>query len=189
MDDRLTAIDRALAEALDVSPSPDFVARIRQRVASEPQPLPFWRGWRVAIPALAATLAIGVGIATILPRRHAIPPTVLPARTLARGPLPPAGFVESAPVVTIPAETVAGRRSRVAMPSRSALNEADVLIPREELEMYQRLIAAAQKVPKAMVVQSPTDVVAVREISEITIDPLKIEPIIAPPEGGEGVRR
>jgi hypothetical protein len=55
--------------------------------------------------------------------------------------------------------------------------------------MYRRLVAAAQKVPSAVIVAAPADIVAGGEIAEITIVPIQIAPIIAPPDGAEGVRR
>src|SRR6185295_4013411 len=70
----------------------------------------------------------------------------------------------------------------------SAAPEPEVLVPREEIEMYRRLIAAAQNVTGAVVVESPPDIVASGSIEEITIDPIKIE-LMKPPIGGEGERQ
>ena len=197
MDDasgRLNAIDRALAEALDVAPSPDFVARVRQRVALEPRPVSFWRGWKIVVPALAAVMVAAIGLA-VLSRRSPATPQPLPARSLSQVDLRPVGADAPravgvpaprtvAPSVS-PARAVAVRREPVWHMNQA---EPEVLIPREESEMYRRLLAAAQTVPHAVVVESPKDIVSVGEVSDLIIEPIKIEPI-APPSSGRGERQ
>ena len=59
----LTDIDREIQEALAVEPSPDFVARVRTRVASEPQAAPWRAGW-----ILAASLAVAAVLTLAIPR-------------------------------------------------------------------------------------------------------------------------
>ena len=197
MDDasgRLNAIDRALAEALDVAPSPDFVARVRQRVALEPRPVSFWRGWKIAVPALAAVMVAAIGLA-VLSRRSPATPQPLPARSFSQVDLRPVGADAPRAIAVAAPRAVAAPASRtraVAAREQPAwhvnLTEPEVLIPREEIEMYRRLIAAAQSVPHAVVVESPKDIVAVGEVSDIAIEPIKIEPI-APPTSGRGERQ
>ena len=197
MDDahgRLNEIDRALAEALDVAPSPDFVARVRQRVAREPRPVSFWHGWKIAVPALAAAAMVAaIGLAVLSRRPPATQP--LQARSLSQvnlGPVaadaPRAVAVPAprtvAPSVS-PARAVAGRREPVWHMNQA---EPEVLVPREEIEMYRRLLAAAQTVPHAVVVESPKDIVSVGEVCDLIIEPIKIEPI-APPSSGRGERQ
>jgi len=183
----LSDIDRALAAALDVDVSPDFVARVRRRVASEPMPAPFWHGWRIALPLAVAAVAIAaVGVAMLSTRGHSAAP-LLAARPLAVGQLRPAAV---RPARAVPAADTAARagRSRVASVAAVAGKDPEVLVPHEEIELYRRLIATAQSVPHAVVVEAPPDIVAVRQISEITIDPIRID-LIVPPIGGEGDRQ
>jgi hypothetical protein len=190
MDDagsRLNDIDRALAAALDVAPSADFVARVRQRVAREPRPLPFWRGWRIAVPALAAAVLVAIGLVVMSRRTPAAPP-LLQARSI-----PP---VDMRPAIVDPPRAVPGSTPRaraVAVRGKPAWREVrtepEVLVPPEEIEMYRRLFAAAQTVPHAVVVESPKDIVAARDISDIAIEPIKIEPIAPPPSGSQGERQ
>ena len=190
MDDvrELSDIDRALAEALDVDVSPDFAARVRQRIAIEPARVPFWRGWRIAVPAAAAAMAlIAAGIAA-LSTRGVSTPGPLPSRPLALGAMWPA-LADPARVDRL--VSVARRVTpnvSTAPVSTSAKAEPEVLVPREEIEMYRRLIAAAQRVPGAIVVEAPQDVIARGAISDITIDPIKID-LIIPPVSGEGDRQ
>src|SRR4029078_64082 len=57
------------------------------------------------------------------------------------------------------------RRTPAAPVAARANAEPEVLVPREEIEMYRRLIAAAGNVPGAMVVEAPQDLVALRCLS------------------------
>jgi hypothetical protein len=80
----------------------------------------------------------------------------------------------------------AGRVRRVAAPTVAP--EPEVLVPAEEIAMYRRLFAAVKQVPRAFVVEGPHDIVAPGSVSEIAIDPIRID-LIAPPPGGEGDRQ
>lgn len=188
MDDRegLNDLDRAIAETLDVDVSPDFVARVRQRIAHEPTPAPFWSGWRIAIPVAAAVTIAAVGVA-MRSTRGASTPQRLAARSLAAGQMQPAD-VRPARVAVTADRPAAPNRVRVVAVSAAAQQEPEVLVPREEIDMYRRLIAQAQTVPHAIVVDDPKDVVPVGLFAEIAINPIAIE-LIVPPVGGEGERK
>ena len=182
----LTDIDRALAEALDVDVSPDFAARVRQRIAREPIRTPFWRGWRIAVPVAAAAIVIvAAGVTRLTPRRAAAPHT-LTARSLAAG-QPLRVDVPAARAIASAGRTRVQEPASIVPVTARATTEPEVLVPREEIEMYRRLIAAAHRAP-AIVVDLPQDIVADGTIKEIAIDPIKIEPIV-PPVGGEGERQ
>ncbi|HTI52341.1 MAG TPA: hypothetical protein VL475_15365, partial [Planctomycetaceae bacterium] len=86
------------------------------------------------------------------------------------------------------ARAAAPEHQLAAVSSAPATKEPEVLVPREQIEMYRRVIAAAQSAPGAVVVELPQDVVATGQFSAITIDPIKIE-LIMPPVGGEGDRQ
>jgi hypothetical protein len=55
-----SALDREIGEALDVDPSPDFLARVRQRIAAEPAPAYWWRRPPVILAAGAVVLAVAI---------------------------------------------------------------------------------------------------------------------------------
>ena len=63
-----SAIDREIAQALAVEPSPEFVARVRMRIASEPPPRRAWPTW-MPLMAGATAIAAAVLIAVIAPWR------------------------------------------------------------------------------------------------------------------------
>jgi len=72
-------IDRALAKALSVEPSPEFVARVRMRIASEPEPSDWRFSWMFA--ASACTLAIAMAV-TVMQMNHPVLAPGLPAKAL-----------------------------------------------------------------------------------------------------------
>jgi cytochrome c556 len=80
-------IDRALAAALAVDPSPEFVARVRMRIASEPEPSDWRFSWVFA--AGACTLAIAMAV-TLMEMNHPALAPGLPAKALGNISLLPA---------------------------------------------------------------------------------------------------
>jgi hypothetical protein len=188
----LNEIDRTLAEALDVDVSPDFMARVRRRIADEPMRAPFWQGWRLVVPAAAAAgVLVAVAVSMLSTRGPAVPPS-LTARSLPIESTQPAGARPAPPVRTSETPRAIARvRVEPGAPAVSAPPEPEVLVPREEIEMYRRLIAQAQNVPGALLVAAPPDIVAGRSISEIPIDLIKIDLIIpsVPSVDGEGDRQ
>ena len=56
------SLDREIEDLLAVDPSPEFVAKVRQRVAAEPAPTAWWLSWRpvAAGAGLAAVVAAGL---------------------------------------------------------------------------------------------------------------------------------
>ena len=66
----MDALDRELAAALAVDPSPEFVARVRARIANEPAP-PSWRIPRLILAA--GTLAVVIGLSALVAPRPGTP--------------------------------------------------------------------------------------------------------------------
>jgi len=195
MDDareRLSEFDRALADALDVDVSPGFAARVRRRIELEPELVPVWQAWRIALPIAAAAVIVVIGMAAVLLTRAPAAPQTLIARTLRLELLRPA---EEQRVAAPALRTVAASRPAPRVETTVAAAEPEgpaeplVLVPREEIEMYRRLFAAAQAVKGPALVEVWTNVpVAELSISAIQIDPIRID-LIAPPVSGEGDRR
>lgn len=54
------ALERAVEQALDVEPTPEFLARVRTHVAEQPSAAYIWRAWRfrIAAAALVSTCTI-----------------------------------------------------------------------------------------------------------------------------------
>src|SRR5262249_22457580 len=146
-------VDREIAAALNVDPSPEFVARVRMRVASEPQP----RRW-VASGLLAALAAAAVVVAALVVGRWAIEPTpkeqILAATRLSGlgsdvFPLPHPGPGQPSPRLRRSARALAGveglgyeiasRGYEVASPDLVASRE--ILIDPREAAAIRRLLA------------------------------------------------
>jgi hypothetical protein len=72
-------IDRALAAALAVEPSAEFVARVRMRIADEPEPASWQFSWMIA--AASCTIAVAIVI-TAMQMGHPVVPPSLPAKAL-----------------------------------------------------------------------------------------------------------
>ena len=64
-------IDRALAAALAVEPSAAFVARVRMRIADEPEPAAWQVSWMIA--AASCTIAVAIVI-TAMQMNHPVVP-------------------------------------------------------------------------------------------------------------------
>lgn len=78
-------LDRELESALGVEPSPEFLARVRTRVAAEPESAP----WRLAIrrwsfESLAGVAVAGIVLAVVVPNLMTSAKRLEPAATVAR---------------------------------------------------------------------------------------------------------
>ena len=80
-------VDRELQSLLAADPSPEFVARIRTRIASEPEPpqssvaglqLPtawvWWWSWKFAVGVAAAAAVVVLAVAISRPRTSDVAP-------------------------------------------------------------------------------------------------------------------
>ena len=197
MDERqgLTDLDRALADALDVDVSPDFAARVRRRIATGAAP-PRVR-WRRQFAVAAAAVVIAATALAILSTRRPVTPLAPSAQlqpAASAWPLPdvrPAADVRPHPPVAETRPAFAGARLRVASASPSpspSPTEPEVLVPRAEIEMYRRLIADAEQIPPAIVLEPQRIADLDRHVPVIEIDPIRIE-LIAPPAGAQGDRQ
>lgn len=121
-------IQDALASMMAVEPSPDFAARVRQRIAADAAV----RQWsaRQFVPALAAAAVVALGVLVIFNG----------TRRMTREPLVPAATtreVAPAPAVSMPLPELA---AAVAGPQEPL----PALVPRNEILAIRRLVADAQ---------------------------------------------
>jgi hypothetical protein len=169
-------LDAALTEAFADEPSPDFAARVRERLAGEriagSRPSGF-----VAVTVTLATAAI-VSTAVMLERRPA--DERLPVRVAAASARDNAIHPRDAPVVAAPAATqrehkAASHSATSRLPRRTpelAHEEpSDVLIPSAEQQALRRLL---ERPPTAVLRFAPSveTTVAAIDIPPLTIDPL-----------------
>jgi hypothetical protein len=179
-----SAIERDIARALAVDPSPEFVARVRMRIASEPPP---HRAWWMPVLVGATAIAAAVTIAVVAPWRGSqVPLEKAPDTQVRLKPDPTEGVGSGFSRTRSATSTAVASAFRRTKASQAA--EPEVLVPQAEIDMYRRLIARAIALEPAAVVEPPREFAADLEPpSELIIDPIKIEPITPP--SGEGERR
>jgi hypothetical protein len=116
------ALDREIAAALNVEPSPDFVARVRQRVADAPVPSAWGVSWSAGA---AASLALAGVAAMIFWIDSSGPRTGV---TRYDRPSRQSGFIESRTTAGI-SELQADRRSGRLAPGRSHVHGSSMVQP------------------------------------------------------------
>jgi hypothetical protein len=185
------ALDREIQTALAEDPSPEFLARVRARIANEPAPSRPWLSWTLAA---AAAIAAVIVMAMVLSRpRETVPSS--PAG-VARGgnPVEPARPKEPGPQViptrgpNAPAQQPAAVAQAPA--DRLVANEPEILIDSRESMALRRLITGTRDGSLDLSAALQTTIPTAMElpaISDVVIVPITIEPL-APPAGAEGVR-
>jgi hypothetical protein len=174
-------VDRELKAALSVTPSPDFAARVLQRVEAD---RPSHRAAQYAWLAAAASLVIAAGVFYALNRTPAVV-TGPPAPQVVEHPAPPVEMArpevparkntpEPPPVQTVRASV------RFLPAPRNA--EPEVLVPPTQLEAVRRLVRAANE---GRFVEAPAEPVPgpMAPPATVGVTPLAVEPIPLSPLG------
>ena len=206
-------IDRALREALDVSPSPDFVARVRMRVANEPRPRRAGIRWTIWMPVTAGALVAAAIVVLVVVGSidKARPEPAATAHSNAAGATdvhlnPDMGAARLESTTTAPtqvppplhASAHGGPGISPAVARHEATTRAsaqpEVLVSQAEMSALRSLLARASREELTMTMTgTPATVVVADDRSllplEITISLITIDPLIAPVNGEEGVRQ
>src|SRR5262245_14617938 len=204
-------VDQELQKALDVDPSPEFLARVRTRIASEPAPSGWRAWWMLAVGAAAAAAVIAV--AMLISRQSIAPAStetvaskLEPATSTA-----PAQATRNQDAAALDARASGGRDSREAEPHARAPQErrvvaqasrdvapgnswseperVEVLLDPREVAMLRRLIAGVGTGRidlKPLTEPGPFSIAETAPLEDILIAPLSIEPL---EPGGEGARQ
>ncbi len=174
-EDALTesAIDREIERALAVEPSPEFMARVRRRIANEPTPTAWRAPWVVlAIGAMAGVMVVVIAVSR---------PAQKPSPSSANAPLPgkPVGDVLRAPAPAIgpPEKSAAAapplRGSRAVPESNGAARSRSAASPtRSEVSADEAVSGGAGptevvRIPLSGVVRVGGDVKAPRKIVDV----------------------
>jgi hypothetical protein len=185
-------IDEEIREALDVDPSPEFLARVRARIAAEPAPSTWRWSWGLAAAcALAASVLV-----TVVPRPHEAkpvtavpaPPSAIAERSSAAAVSSGGGETRKSPVGPRPIRAVTQHARSAAV--RIPKSEPELLIDQREMQTLRRLIEGVRigRIDLTASQNSRSHGPAELEpVADIVIAPLTIEPI-APVSGAEGVR-
>lgn len=187
-------IDQEIRDALKVDPSPEFVARVRTRIASEPAPSA-WR-WSWALAAGGAVAAVVIGAMVMSPAREkaVVAPLTQAADSspASESPKGPAAQPLSAPGVRAYGPANAGLKlhatSHAANQQGPVLSPTDILLDPAETRALQRLIAQTRdgSIDLAAVARASTPAaMELAPIEDLVISPITIEPLA---ESGQGER-
>ncbi len=195
-------IDQDIRDALKVEPSPEFVARVRTRIANEPAPSGWRWSWTFAVAGgLAAAIAIAVVVsrppATIAvapaAQSSGVPPVARPfppanddAGLKPRATANPARTTAVVSGLLVPPKPRSGEgESRTTSPA-----QPEILFDSRETIALRRLIASVREGRVDLAAAQPSGLQAPMEldpVTDIVITPITVEPI-APLSGAEGVR-
>ena len=180
-------LDRELETLLGVEPSPEFVSRVKARIAKAPEPSAWNTYWTVlAAGAVAATIVLAVFIA--------MPPQVdSPVVKV----LPDTAMLSNEFSTALPPASGTGKSEATRVPIRLKAKEPEVLIAPEEAAAMRRLtsgdsiqwigLTTALESPSAVsdISVQPQRVPAIAVAANASIDPISIEPSIpvANPKG------
>jgi hypothetical protein len=180
------ALEREVERALAVDPSPEFVAKVRTRIAEEPSPASRGFGWLFAGVA-AATVAAGVVALVMLgPDQRVKPATgLLISRSLA-----------SAVVVPMPSQGPGGESRTPNLERRTTNHEprttnhertlSEPLFDPRETTALQRLIAAVRGARVDLTPLLKESPMTLQPLDNLVIPSIIIEPLA--PGGVEGER-
>jgi len=178
-------IDGEIRRALTVDPSPDFLARVRTRIAEEPVLGSRRLSWVVVAPAVFAVALVAiVAIVQRTPARSKAP-AVLTARSSigAVGTMP---AVES--VYARHARDAGTRFEQLAPTPEGRRREPEVLIAADEAKALRQLILGVRegRIDLARVLEAtPITAVEPAPLDNIAIPPISITPLA----GEQGVRQ
>jgi len=161
-------IDRELTSALSIEPSPEFRARVRERIELEPAPKRWYLQWRLIGAGVAAvTVLIAIAVGGVNRRQHDFPTRI---GMVATAPEVPAVVDASTPPPRIAALPVQRRTRR--------RTELEVLVAPSEARGWRQLAAIVDDRRTRFVFfdEQAADVERQRT-REIVIAPIAIAPI------------
>jgi hypothetical protein len=163
------SLDREIEDLLAVDPSPEFVAKTRQRIAAEPAPFSWWLSWRPVTAGVGLAAVVAAGL--LWPSATPVAPTDgrANAPTIDRTSAP----AREASVATPPRRRVSTAPNRLASPP--------VLIQRDEAKAMNLLLTRVREgtLPDMAEAMAAVDAAGPEWIA---IPPVVIEPIAT----GEG---
>lgn len=180
-------LDGALSVALAVEPSGEFLARVRTRIASEPEPSAWRYPWTLAA-AGAMALAFASAVA-VLQMNQAMPPAEavlapLPSRALVFASL---SLVPGMGMVSSVGSGFSRIRRRVVSPVVRA--EPEVLIDAGEAAALRRVFRG---VSEGRIELTMPEEIAQVNVALAVLNPIEIAPIVVEPLGPvnlEGARQ
>jgi hypothetical protein len=182
------ALERDIERALAVDPSPEFLARVRTRIAEKPSPASRRFGWRFAVVATAAVAAaVVLAIFNGSPVRK--PPTALLLASRSIGSVvevPSVDGVGADPRVRPESPSSVGPTHGSAPTTTGVAVEPTTLFDARETMALQRLIAGVRDARVDLAPLLKEAPMALQSLDNLVIPPITIEPLV--PGGVEGER-
>jgi len=194
-------VDRELQSLLAVNPSPEFVARVRTRLASEPEPSSFaglqlptarwWRSWMFAAAPILAAAVIFIAVLISRPRPVEQVPmltaTALPNTTTTMAALKGRPYIRTEQARSLETRDVARTVTTIDVGRPFGDRRDDVLLDARETAALRALIRGVRRgtVDLAPVLRASTpSAMELPPVADIEIAPITIAPIAE-----EGVRQ
>ena len=173
------SLDREIESLVAAEPSPEFVARVRTRVAQEPEPGRWRSSWMFA---LAGTVAVVVVAAFIWTSRESAPsisgPIDVPRLAKGAETITPVPSPDLEPA-SRPAANATRRAVRVDGERRIDIDLPEVVVAENEVKTFASLVALIRDGRFETVVPAAPDLDQPLEIKELpAVDPIEIEPIV-----------
>jgi hypothetical protein len=181
------ALEREIEAALGVDPSPEFLPRVRARIASE-QVHQGWywsTGWRWAGVAAVVTAVAVIAVWTLrdpsrAPREAHITdtPSVDSATPPVQPALPAPALVASSPESSKPVSAPVVRTVRSTR-TPAVVARPEVMVSRDEAVALRQLIAAitARQVEAMDIPQLGVESAPLPQMEEIVLEPIKLSPL------------
>jgi len=185
-----TALEREIERALAVDPSPEFLVRVRARIADEPAPASRGFGWLFAgVATVAAAAALVLAVRMVSSARPPASAPLLASRSIGSAVVVPAVV----PATAGPASAYAATRLRQDgkaghyVPTASpAATRTQPLFDARETTALQRLIADVRDARVDLTPLAKEGPMPLPAMDPLTISPIVIEPLT--PGGVEGER-
>jgi hypothetical protein len=172
------SLDREMESLLAVEPSPDFLARVRARVAEEPLPRRWRTSWMFASAAAVAAAVVALLAWPASEQAPSRPAPVEPPHIVDAG-----RAIVSAPVTQpspVPKPVSVSAGAAVPAPDRAIdIALPEVMIAGNEVAAYTALVASIRQSRFDVAVPAALDLDAPIEIKGLPpIEPIEIEPIV-----------
>ena len=186
MDEQMNdaSFDREIESLFAVEPSPEFVARVRARVADE-TPHRSWVGWHLTVAVASLALAAIVASATLLPHDGASR-TGEQARTTVVKPIPsPPRAVEPERIASAAVAESPRPRNTHLTPRATDVVAAERLVPvvnEEDGKAFDAFLATIRGSGVALTFNESRE--SALAAASLVIDPIAIDPLPDVLEGG-----
>ena len=180
------ALERELERALAVDPSPEFLVRVRARIADEPAPASRGFGWLFAgVATVAAAAALVLAVRMVSPARPPEAAPLLASKSIGFAVIVPAVVPGTVGPASVYAAARLRRDEQHDVPKVNA-RTAEPLFDARETTALQRLIADVRDARVDLTPLAKEGPMPLPAMDPLVISPIVIEPLT--PGGIEGER-